>query len=449
MKLWSLFRRKALPVPGSNAFFVTGLNSNVTRTIKTYAGEGYEQNPIVYACITRIAEACSSVKLEVHRYDAKGDKTVLTTHKLLQLLKRPNPTQSWTDFIQEMVSWHKIAGEVFVLRLPDKGPAAELYLLDPSAMDIEKDKNGSAVPLAYLYGTGEKRQRYPVNFVTGESQILHIKTFNPFDPFRGLPPMKAAARAIDTHNHGAQWNSNLLLNGARPSGVVEFQGAAPTEPVLSQLREYFKKAWQGVANAGNVPLLAGGAKFTPLSHTPKDMDFEKSMGEAAKNTALVFGVPLPLVTMEASTFANMESAEERLWIDTVMPLLNSLMEALSNFLIPGFSSGSNITEVLAYNSDSVPALEARRERLYKRMGQAVKDTLISPDEARLEMGFDEKGGPASSLLVAGTMKTLEHINDKPEPPAIPPTNLGKTLKACGYPDEDIERMLAEQFGEAA
>lgn len=406
-----------MPVPGSTAFFVTGLSSNVTRTVKTYAGEGYEQNPIVYACISRIAEACSSVKLEVHKYDSKGNKTVLNRHKLLDLLAKPNPTQSWMDFIQEAVAWYKIAGEIFILRLPEKGPAAELYLLDPSAMDIERDKQGSAVPVAYLYGFGPNQRRFPVNIVTGESQVLHIKTFNPSDPFRGLPPLKAAARAVDTHNHGAQWNSNLLLNGARPSGIVELAGS-PQEPALSQLREFFKKAWQGVANAGNVPILTGGGKFTPLSHTPKDMDFEKSMGEAAKNTALVLGVPLPLVTMEASTFANMESAEERLWIDTVMPLLNMLMGSLTNFLMPLY--GSATTDVLAYNSDGVPALEARRERLYKRMAGAVAGTLLTPDEARVEMGFDElKVEGSSSLLVPTTMKTLEHINDESPAPVAP------------------------------
>jgi HK97 family phage portal protein len=445
LKFWSPFRKKALPAPGSNAFFVTGLSSGVTRTIKTYSDEGYEQNPIVYACISRIAEACSSVKLEVHKVAADGNRTVLNKHRLLDLLARPNPTQSWTDFIQELVAWHRIAGEAFILRLPEKGPAAELYLLDPSSMDIEKDKNGSAVPLAYLYGTGEKRKRFPVNVVTGESQVLHIKTFNPSDPFRGLPPMKAAARAVDTHNHGAQWNSNLLLNGARPSGIVEFDKVSPTEATLSQLREFFKKAWQGVKNAGNVPILTGGAKFTALSHTPKDMDFEKSMGEAAKNTALVLGVPLPLVTMEASTFSNMEAAEERLWVDTILPLLNLIMGSLTNFLLPLYGKTSDAKEVLAYNSDSVPALEARRERLFKRMGQAVKDTLITPDEARAECGFEEVGGPAGSLLVAGTMKTLDHINDKPAAP-IAPADIGKALKSCGYTDEEVTKVLAEQFG---
>lgn len=416
MKFWT-FRKKALPVPGSTAFFVTGLTSNVTRTIKQYAGEGYAQNPIVYACITRIAEACSSVKLELHKSDDAGNRTVLTKHKLLDLLAQPNPTQSWGDFIQEGVAWHRIAGECFLLRLPEKGPAAELYWLDPSAMDIEKDKAGSAVPLAYLYGTGPNKRRFPVNIVSGESQVLHIKTFNPNDPFRGLPPMAAAARAIDTHNHGAQWNSNLLLNGARPSGIVEFAGTV-ADSVLSQMREFFKKAWQGVANAGNVPILTSGAKFTALSHTPKDMDFEKSMAEAAKNTALVFGVPLPLVTMEAATFSNTEQAEERMWLDTVLPLLNLFMGALSRFLLPLYGNPRN--EVLAYNSDSVPALEARRERLFKRMKDAVGGTLVTPNEARAEMGFEElKTDGSDSLLVPGTMKTLEHINDKPPAPVAP------------------------------
>jgi len=416
---WWTFRKKALPAPGSTAFFVTGLTSAVTRTIKQYAGEGYEQNPIVYACIARIAEACSSVKLEVHKLDSQGNKTVLNKHKVLDLLKRPNPTQTWVDFIIELIAWHRVAGEVFILRLPEKGPAAELYCLDPSMIQVERDANGSAVPTAYVYGTGPNKRTFPVNIVTGESQVLHIKTFNPSDPFRGLPPMKPAARAIDTHNHGAQWNSNLLLNGARPSGIVEFEKSSPNEETLSQLREFFKKAWQGVVNAGNVPLLTGGAKFTPLSHTPKDMDFEKSMGEAAKNVALVFGVPLPLVTMEASTFSNMDAAYERLWIDTVMPLLGSILGALTNFLMPLYGPTSTSVEILAYNADSVPALEPRRQRLFERMGNAVKNTLLTPDEGRAEMGYPEKGGIAGKLLVATTMTPLDNINDKPVAPVVP------------------------------
>jgi hypothetical protein len=47
---------------------------------------------------------------------------------------------------------------------------------------------------------------------------------------------------------------------------------------MNRLREFFKKAWAGVQNAGNIPLLTGGMKFTALSHNPKDMDFKESIG---------------------------------------------------------------------------------------------------------------------------------------------------------------------------
>jgi hypothetical protein len=85
------------------------------------------------------------------------------------------------------------------------------------------------------------------------------------------------------------------------------------------------------------------------------------------------------------------------------------------------------------------------------MGQAIKDTLITPDEGRAECGFEEKKGPAAGLLVAGTMKSLEHINDKPPAPVMPggPKDIEKSLKACGYSEEEIAEMLPEQFGEAA
>lgn len=436
-------RKKALPVPGSSSFFVlNGFSSTALKDIKAFANEGYLQNPIVYACISTLQQACSSVKLEVHRVDDAGNVKVETKHAALDLLARPNPTQGWTDFIAEMVAWHRIAGEVFVLRLPEKGPAKEMYLLDPSAVGVEKDKQGSAVPRAYIYGKDPaSATRYPVNFLTGESQVLHIKTFNPFDPFRGISPMKAASAAIDTHNFGAQWNAKLLQNGARPSGVVEFEGAAPDTNTLNQLREYFKKAWQGVQNAGNIPLLAGGAKFTPLSHNPKEMDFKDSMAEAAKNIAMVFGVPLPLVTMEAATHSNTEQAEERLWIDTVLPLLNVLISGLSKFIMP--TLGGKPNERLAYNSDSVPALEARRERLYKRMGQAVKDGLLKPDEGREEMGFPALGDNADKLLVSSTMTTLDKLGEQPKA-VVPPAELVKSLEAMGYRKEDMAQIFGIQ-----
>lgn len=440
--VWTdLFGKKAQPAPGQSLFLLNA-DAAVSRTLGAFFKEGYSGNPIVYSCISVIAKNAASVKLEVKQGD--GDK-VLTAHPLLDLLRKPNPTQNGKEFFKELVTFHQAAGEAFVLRLPEKGKPAELYNLDPRHIDVVKPKTG-AVPLAYTYGSGENKKTYPVNPLTGECQVLHIKGPNLLDDFRGMSPLAAAAVAADTHNAGGKWNFSLLKNSARPSGVLE-AGGTVNDTTLQQLRTYFKRTWSGMDNAGNMPILTGGLKFTAMSHNPRDMDFGSSMTEAAKNIALVFGVPLPLVTTEAATFSNMDAALERLWSDTVLPLLDEVIEALGDFLSPLYSTGLSLT----YNADSVPALEGKRTRKFERMVKAVDSGLLTPNEARVEVGFDESAEEgADKLYMKGTMRPLERLNEAPpaandNPKPSDDAALAKAMKAAGYSPEETARALSKEF----
>ncbi len=424
--------RKA--APSQSSIFLDGSSASLPQNVRAYAKEGYSENPVVFACASIIANAAASVKLEVHTTDAKGNKKVDVKHPVLDLMARPNPMQTWEDFATELFAWHRVAGECFILRLPEKGKAKELYILNPDHLEVKPGKG--TVPEAYEFSAGSEKVRYPVNQFDGTSQVLHIKTFNPNNKWRGLSPLSPAARSVDIHNNGSRWNSSLLLNSARPSGVLEVAGTV-SETALSQMREYFKKAWQGVAAAGNLPLLTGGTKFTPLSHNPKDMDFQNSMSDAAKNIGLVYGVPLPLLTMEASTFSNMDAAQERLWTDTVLPLLNQIIKKLGQFLVPLFENNGNAQ--LAYNSDSVPALEPKRERLFKRMKEAVGGCLLTPNEARAEMGYAEVEG-GDELMVPGTLKPLNAAE------AAPAKELVKAMRASGYTAVEVAEALGDDYG---
>ena len=408
--------------------------SELPNNVKAFAKEGYGENPVVYACASIIATAAASVKLEVHSYDGDSKKVDVKA-PILDLLAKPNPMQSWEDFCIEMVTWHRIAGEFFILRLPEKGTPKELYLLNPDLMKVEPGKGGN-LPKEYVFGDGANKRVFPVDVIDGTSQILHVKTFNPVDPWRGLSPLAPAARSVDRHNNGSRWNSTLLKNSARPTGIIEVAGTV-AETTLAQLREYFKKAWQGVENAGNVPMLTGGAKFTALSHNPKDMDFKSSMEGAAKDIGLVYGVPLPLLTMEAATFSNMDAAQERLWTDTVLPLLNEIVTKLGQFLLPLFDTKSKGKE-LGYNADSVPALEPKRERMFKRMAAAVGGGLLTPNEARAEMGYDTMEG-GDTLLVPGSLKPI----DQTETPA--PKELAKAMKAAGYTASEVAEAIGPEY----
>jgi HK97 family phage portal protein len=422
------FSRKSLPAPGGNG--VTVIDGNWQQLspwkLNNCAIEGYAGNPVVYSCINIIANACASVKLEVHKKNSKGDVKILSKHALLDLLANPNPTQTGKGFIRELVTHYLYAGEAFPLRSPQSGKEAkELYLLEPRQVEVEapKDGSGAVLPISYKYGTGANQAVYPVNQVTGASAVKHIKMVNPLSAWRGLSPMMPAARDIDIHNDGRQWNASLLKNGAKPSGFIEL-AAGTTTDTINKIVEVARRIWQGKTNAGGVAVMTAGSKFTQTSMTPKDMDFKNGLAEASKNIAMVYGVPLPLVTMEAATFSNLDAAKETLWTDTVLPLLDDLIGALSDFLAPAYGDGV----YLAYNADSVSALENKRQIKFDRMVAAVKGSIVTPNEAREEIGFDpvDQDG-ADDLLIPDMMISLDDVDED-----LPNTG----GEQGGEPDED-------------
>ncbi len=430
MQLPNIFSRtKAMPVKQNGVMIMDGNYSPLAqKAVTDIIREGYAENAIVKACVQQIANGAGIVKLELHRINADGSHEVVDKHPILQLLERPNPVQTGASFIAEMVTYHRVTGEAFILRLPEKGKPAEIYNLDPRYVQIEKPAEGY-IPKAYTYGNGGDKKRYSVNALTGASQVKHIRTINPLDPWRGLSPIISCAAHVDIHNCGAKWNAKLLENSAKPSGILEIAGTVG-ENTLSNLKNYFKRAWQGTDNAGDIAMLTGGAKYVPLSHSPKDMDFKASMLEAAKNIALVYGVPLPLVSTEASTYANLAEAKEALWGDTILPLLDEVLSALGDFLLPMYEGDKASQYVLTYNPDSIPAMEAKRTRLYERMVKAVAGGLLTPNEARAEMGFDDIDG-ASDLMVPTSLAPLGGN----------PTTLVRAMKKAGMKAKDISDVL--------
>ena len=75
------------------------------RNYESFAREAYGKNVVAYQSINRIADAIASVKLGVYR-----GETELTEHPLLTLLRRPNPMQSYGDYVRAKVSYLMIAG---------------------------------------------------------------------------------------------------------------------------------------------------------------------------------------------------------------------------------------------------------------------------------------------------------------------------------------------------
>jgi HK97 family phage portal protein len=357
---------------------------------KQYIEEGYQLNVIVYRCVIEICRALSDFTLEAHQ---NGE--VLDKHPALDLLRRPNPAQGWDGFIHQAFADYLLQGEM-AITTPNETIPAELWVTNP--LHIEVLPGAAGLPRGYRYKQAGFERTFRVD-PDGTSELFFLKKYNPLDYWRGQSPLMAAAIAADTHNAGLRWNYRLLRNSARPSGLIKFSGT-PVGETIERLREFFRDRIQGADNAGEIPMLTGGAEWVPMDQNARDMDFLNTQKETAKLIASAFGVPLPLIDNDASTFNNLEVAKERFYTDTVIPMFNEFLAQFSNWIMPRFGTPD---VYFAVDHDQIPALEASRQRRFDRMVRAVQAGVLTVDEAREAIGYAPLGGAAALLDPMGSV----------------------------------------------
>ena len=364
--------------PNGGAFMVpVGQSWTRKDNAQQYIKEGYQLNVIVFRAVMEIVNAARAIDLEL--YGPRGE--VIETHPMLGLLHEPTPGATWSQWLGEMVVNRMLMGEMAAVTDGGVQPV-EIWPLNPLHIEVVPGSRG--LPLAYVHKVNRSKKRFEVDQTTGLSDMLFVKSYNPMDHWRGQSPLMAAALAGDTHNAGMRWNYSLLKNSARPSGLVRFKGGFPGSETLARMREYFKARMSGPEGAGEIPMLADDAEWVALSQSARDMDFLNTMKETAKYVASALGVPLPLIDNDASTFNNLEQAKERLYTDTVIPIMREVVAALNVWLAPRFGEGLE----LRLDMDSIPALEGLRERKFNRAVTAYDKGLLTQQEARELIGYE-------------------------------------------------------------
>ena len=341
------------------------------RNYEAFAREGFMQNAIVYRSVRMIAEAAASVPLLAYDGDEEIDG-----HPLLDLIARPSPDHTATDFLEAWYGFLLVAGNAYVEAVAVSGRLRELYVLRPDRMKVIPGPNGW--PEAFEYSANGTSVRFAGEAVAGVRPILHTRLFHPDNDHYGMSPIEAAATAIDIHNETSAWNKALLDNSARPSGALVYaaKNGNLTGEQFKRLRAELEDAFQGARNAGRPMLLEGGLDWKPLSLSPKEMDFIAAKHAAARDIALALGVPPMLLGIPGdNTYSNYSEAQRAFWRGTVLPLVNRMTRAFSAWLAPAYGGGVELRPDL----DQVDGLSSEREALWARIERA---SFLTLDEKR-------------------------------------------------------------------
>jgi HK97 family phage portal protein len=340
----------------------------------------YKSNVIVNRCVNIISQAAGHVPWIVLTQTSQGLQKK-SDHRACKLLKRPNPNTAGAEFFCEIIATKLLFGNSYILGVGSNQAPIELHSLNP--LDVEVILNNSEIT-GYKYA-GKKI--YSVNPLSKQSQVLHIKNYNPASKIYGLSCLDPANKVIDLHNRATDWNHTLLKNGARPSGALIVNGGNYlSDEQFSRLKQELQEKYYGSNNAGKPMLLEGGLDWKEMSISPKDMDFIESKNSAAREIALAFGVPPQLLGINGdNTYSNMQEARLALWEETIIPLLDKIADSLTNWLSQQF----NEEIVIDFDRDCISLLTARREKLWMTL---TNIGFMSINEKRALVGLSEVEG---------------------------------------------------------
>ncbi len=406
MRLPQIFRRNETKESATGRILVMNPQQAVwtPRDYKSFAQEGYSRNVVAYQAINKIAEAVASVEWEAWRDDKQ-----ITESPLLDLIARPNPMQSGSEFMIAKIGYLMIAGNSYDEAVDIGGEPKEMYTHRPDRMAVLPSNNG--FPRGYVYKVGQQEMMWEVDGLTHESPIRHMKLFNPLDDWYGMSPIEAGSYGIDQHNESMSWIQSMLQNSARPSGALSTKDDNTlSDDQFKRLKTQIEDQYTGAKNAGRPMLLEGGLTWQQMGLSPTDMGIIETKYSAARDISLAFGVPPQLLGIPGdNTYSNYAEARLSFWEDTVIPLVIRVAEDWTNWLGPTFG---DLT--VKPNMDKIPAIAEKRSKIWS---MADTSTDLTINERRELKGFGKIPGGDTILVGAGQISLAD---------ASAPLDLGMT-----------------------
>lgn len=355
-------------------------------TFQRLAAEGFRANSVVFACASTLAFSFAEPKLMTWAQGDKG-RQMLPKHPATQLLQRPNNRMGHADLLRHVMLYTSIGGNCYIHKV--RSQAKRVVELWPY-------NDGVITP---IQGHGPWVDHYEYEDVTGETKdipiedIIHIQWIpDPLYPWKGLSPIIACAREVDTDNEATRYLFALLKNDAIPRLAISRD--KDTLPLTPDEFQRQKQQWadrQGGENRGGVALLEPGMSIQIVGLDLQQLAFEALRRVPEARLTAAMRVPAVLtglnVGLEQMTYNNVTGMRKYFTESTMVSLWRMFEDALTAGLLSEFGGGEVGGEVIAFDLSSVIALREGAAEKRQWVDAAVRGGYLTVNEARTEMGL--------------------------------------------------------------
>jgi HK97 family phage portal protein len=349
----------------------------------------------VYICVHKLASSAASVPFlaEEPSEDEADGWTTATGSSLHAFLQEPNDKWAMSSIIYRIVASLCLSGNAILTKTRALGEPVEMW--PHFAANIRPIPDPEEFIRAYKWGSGANARVEPAE------DVIHIQFDDVSDAYWGMSPLEAGWRTVQTEKDAVDWQKSSVRNAAMPSGFLSIKRKFQSEKDYEAVRKKIRRELSGASNARRVGILDENADWLATQMSAMDLDFIVGRRMNREEICALLGVPPPTVGIyENATLANIQTAREMLWVDTVLPLLNTIVDALNLSLAPEF--GNNLR--VGYDAGGVEALwplfERRLEAAAKlqRLGYSANEI-----NRRLQLGMPRISPDRDIGLVPGGM----------------------------------------------
>lgn len=387
-----------------HTFELGRLEDGFQRNLAVGIGPSGRYIPAAYACVMANARGISQCYPTHKRRDAAGHIETVTTSAAARVLRRPNPVETWPQFILNQVCDLQFDGNALAVATRNgRDEVAALWRMPRSACAPMVGPDGS---LFYSVGVNEFDAEATETMAPGRD-VLHLRMHCPRHPLLGESPITAAAMAAGINVALSQSQLAFFSNMNRPAGALTTDKVLTSEhiDVLRRKFDEQSKRWA----QGGMPILTSGLKFEAMAITSQDAQLIEAQRLSIEDIARVFGVPLPVIgDLSKATLQNVEQLAG-LWLAIG---LGALLENIERSLDALFELGPDEWIEL----DTAALLRTDFAARVDGLTKAIQGGLMTPNEARAR----ESLSPVPHGNTVYVQQQMVELGTKPAPPPPPP-----------------------------
>jgi HK97 family phage portal protein len=327
-------------------------------------------------------------------YDKNGNE--VTKHWLLDLIKKPNPTQSWSDVVYSIGVQDALYSNTF-LYAPERSfkirnlliplPSNKIKINTTGRTLKQMDQDGLIQNFTFQYDSGEK-ETFEVD------EIIYLATadgMNLINPDSRIDSLKYPLSNLKASYH----KRNVLLENIGAIGILsaEQNDMGGVLPMDAQTKKAMQRDWYR-RSKDELIITEASVKWTPMSYPTKDLLLFEEM--TADKLAIIdtFGLNANLFSSEkGSTFSNVRDSIRMVYTDTIQPetqqVYDNLMQQFG-LADEGYRLVAEFDHLPIMQSDAKQEAETdklRAETFEKLVGLGVN---LTEEEIRTWLGMTKK-----------------------------------------------------------